>query len=131
MGKEGQRKSHVKRVRFGMTNMEASTPTVGHFSLAKSRDRGSQEPAPMSRPTEQHTRREIRPASGKVQDVHLKREDRSDATRMPGANGIKIQIYRSNVDSVVVEITSCCLEPASTTVVKPMATHGLGLCLLV
>ena len=37
MGKEDQRKSQAKMVRFDLPNMEASTPAVGDPSLAKSK----------------------------------------------------------------------------------------------
>lgn len=146
MGTEGQPKSQAKRVRFDMPNMEASTPTAGNLSLAKARDRGSPEPTPMSaKPIDQHRRRtschttcatqstryEIQPVSGRGQDVYLKREDRSDTTRMPRANRIRVQISSSNVDRVVVGFTTCRLKPASTTIANPMARHGLRLCSLV
>ncbi len=55
MGKEDQRKSQAKIVRFDLPNMEALTHAVGNPSLATLRKRGSQEPAPMSTtPIEQH-----------------------------------------------------------------------------
>ncbi len=140
MGEEGQRKRQAKRVRFNMRNMEASTSTVENFPPAKSSDRGSREPTrepiPMSvRPKEQHRLRasrhptcatqspryEFQPASGKGQDICLEREYRVVTTRRPITNEIRIQIYCSNVDSIVVGFTSCRLEPTSTTI---MARRG-------
>ena len=118
MGGEGQHIRQAKRVRFDMLNIEAAKS--GKFS--STREKVSQEPLSI-RPKEQHpltwsrhptcaTPNMTQLAIGKDQDISLKRGDRIVATRRSSASQSRVQIYCSNVDSIVIKSTSCRLEIA-------------------